>query len=389
MNGLVAESRKRWDVFCKLVDNFGDIGVCWRLARNLSEHHQVSVRLWIDCPEAFFRLQPGLKKHALPLMLGHIEVCEWCEPFGPAETVEAADVVIEAFACGLPPAYIEAMVARSLKPVWIELDYLSAEAWVGECHGLGSVHPQSGLQRYFFFPGFERDTGGLLREPGLFGERDRLRARADARNALVVSLGVDASLHRALLVSLFSYENAAIPELLNLWAKGDRDVLLLVPEGRALSSVATFFGESVLKAGDRRSRGRLVMSILPFSDQTAYDRLLWLCDLNFVRGEDSFVRAQWAEKPFVWHIYRQDEGVHLIKLEAFLALYCKDLDSASAATVCTFWREWNREQSLADAWPRLLAAMPVLEGHARHWSEGLACQADLASQLVHFCEKRL
>jgi uncharacterized repeat protein (TIGR03837 family) len=389
MNGLVAESRKHWDVFCKLVDNFGDIGVCWRLARDLSEHHQVSVRLWVDCPEVFFRLQPGLKKRALPITQGGIEVCEWCEPFGPMEAAEVADVVIEAFACGLPPAYVEAMAARSPKPVWIELDYLSAEDWVGECHGLGSVHPQSGLQRYFFFPGFGRNTGGLLREPGLFGERDRLRARIDARSAFLASLNLDASDDQALLVSLFSYENAAIPELLSLWASGDREVLLLVPEGRALSSVAAFFGEPALEVGDLRRSGRLTMRVLPFSDQSAYDRLLWLCDLNFVRGEDSFVRAQWAAKPFVWHIYRQDEGVHLAKLEAFLALYCKELDVASTAAVCAFWRKWNREQSISDAWPGLLAALPVLEGHARSWSDGLACQPDLASQLVHFCEKRL
>lgn len=386
MNGLIGKPRKHWDLFCKLVDNFGDIGVCWRLARDLSEHHNVSVRLWIDRPEAFFRLQPGLENGVLPLVLGHVQVCEWCEPFPP---VEAADVVIEAFACELPPAYVAAMAERPVRPIWIELDYLSAEAWVGECHGLGSTHPPSGLPRHFFFPGFARNTGGLLREPGLFEERDRVGGGADARVAFLASLGLNGIADNALVVSLFSYENAAIVELLRLWTKADRDVLLLVPEGRALTSVAAFFGGSGLRPGDRRSRGRLTMQVLPFSDQPMYDRLLWMCDLNFVRGEDSFVRAQWAAKPFVWHIYRQDDGAHLIKLEAFLALHCKGLDDASAAALCAFWRQWNLERSLADAWPRLAEALPALTLHARHWSDELARQTDLASQLVHFCEKRL
>lgn len=386
MNGLIAKPRKHWDLFCKLVDNFGDIGVCWRLARDLSEHHEVSVRLWIDCPEAFFRLLPGLDERALPLALGHVQVCEWRDPFPP---VEAADVVIEAFACELPSAYVEAMAARPVPPVWIELDYLSAEAWVGECHGLGSPHPQSGLQRHFYFPGFEGNTGGLLREPGLFDERDRLCSRAHGRHAFLASLGADASVRTALLVSLFSYENAAITELLTVWANGIEDVLLLVPEGRALTSVAAFFGDPDLQAGDWRARGRLAMRVLPFSDQPTYDRLLWMCDLNFVRGEDSFVRAQWAAKPFVWHIYRQDDGAHMIKLEAFLALHCNGLDDASAAALCAFWRQWNLEQSLADAWPRLAESLPALTRHARYWSDALAQQTDLASKLVHFCEKRL
>ncbi|HET9045379.1 MAG TPA: elongation factor P maturation arginine rhamnosyltransferase EarP, partial [Casimicrobiaceae bacterium] len=39
---------QRWDVFCKVVDNFGDAGVCWRLARQLVAEHDLAVTLWID-----------------------------------------------------------------------------------------------------------------------------------------------------------------------------------------------------------------------------------------------------------------------------------------------------------------------------------------------------
>lgn len=386
MNRPAAHPSTRWDVFCKLVDNFGDIGVCWRLARVLSAHHGISVRLWIDCPEAFFKLEPGLKKQPLPLQLGRVEVCEWRNPF---PSVEAAEVVIEAFACELPTAYVAAMARRPTPPVWVELDYLTAEAWVSECHGLGSPHPPSGLLRFFFFPGFEPNTGGLLREPGLFDERDRVCGAPQARADFLTSMGLVEEAAGALLVSLFSYENAAIPELLKLWADGTQAVLLLVPEGRALTSVATFLGESRLCPGDCRTRGRLTLRVLPFSDQATYDRLLWICDLNFVRGEDSFVRAQWAAKPFIWHIYPQDEAAHLIKLEAFLSRYDQPLDEASAAALRSFSLQWNGEQAQAEAWPRLAAALPALAEHARQWADGLAKQTDLATRLVHFCQKRL
>ena len=40
--------RRTWDIFCSVVDNFGDIGVCWRLARRLSAGLGQQVRLWVD-----------------------------------------------------------------------------------------------------------------------------------------------------------------------------------------------------------------------------------------------------------------------------------------------------------------------------------------------------
>ena len=39
---------RTWDIFCSVVDNYGDIGVCWRLARQLSSELEQSVRLWVD-----------------------------------------------------------------------------------------------------------------------------------------------------------------------------------------------------------------------------------------------------------------------------------------------------------------------------------------------------
>ena len=157
-----------WDVFCRVVDNFGDIGVCWRLSRQLAGRPGDTVRLWVDDLSSLQALCPQVDTAAAVQHVDGIAVCRWSGAF-PAVT--PAQVVIEGFGCGLPDAYIEAMVNRSPRTLWITLEYLSAEPWVSEHHGLPSPHPRWPLERYFFFPGFVAGTGGVLREAGLLARR--------------------------------------------------------------------------------------------------------------------------------------------------------------------------------------------------------------------------
>ena len=37
----------QWDVFVRVIDNYGDVGVCWRLACGLAARGE-QVRLWLD-----------------------------------------------------------------------------------------------------------------------------------------------------------------------------------------------------------------------------------------------------------------------------------------------------------------------------------------------------
>ena len=53
-------ARPDWDVFCRVIDNFGDIGVCWRLARQLAGDFALHVRLWVDDFDSFWLLCPEL-----------------------------------------------------------------------------------------------------------------------------------------------------------------------------------------------------------------------------------------------------------------------------------------------------------------------------------------
>ena len=136
--------------------------------------------------------------------------------------------------------------------------------------------------------------------------------------------------------------------------------------------------------------GRLELRIVPFVPQPDYDELLWACDVNFVRGEDSFVRAQWAARPMAWHIYPQEEDVHHVKLGAFLDIYCAGLAAAPAAAVREFFRAWNGDGALTgELWERWLGFLPELRCHALQWQKKLIKQQDLCSRLVQFCRFRL
>ncbi|MBY4896326.1 elongation factor P maturation arginine rhamnosyltransferase EarP [Cupriavidus sp. AU9028] len=401
---------RSWDIFCTVIDNYGDIGVCWRLARQLAQEHGHAVRLWVDDLASFARMAPSLSPSRPVQRLAGVEVRHWR---GDADTVGVAphDVVVEAFACNVPEPFVLAMTQAPRTPVWINLEYLSAEPWVREHHGMASPHPRLPLTKYFFFPGFEFGTGGVLREAMLGGRRRDFAAATAGQARLWHRLGVQ-PWPDSLRVSLFAYGNRSLPPLLTQWRNGDERIHCLVPSGPAAEQAFEWVQRQPdvqagtgTDGGRQVTTGKLRLAQVPFLPQDGYDELLWLCDVNFVRGEDSFVRAQWAARPFVWHIYPQDEDTHRAKLDAFLALYLQTLrDAGVAQALQTFWRAWNgfspgasaaegdsRNDSTAAAaaWPAFRAALPALTRAAARWEQGVAGLGDLAANLVAFCETRV
>lgn len=373
-----------WDIFCRVVDNYGDIGVCWRLARQLAAEHELDVRLWVDDLNVFARLYPAIDLSRDSQPIGDITVCRWREPF---PDVVPGDVVIEAFGCRLPAAFEAAMAAKSRAPVWINLEYLSAEEWVAGNHGLPS--PQATMTKYFFFPGFVADTGGLLRERDLIARRDRFQDDKHAANEFWRSLELESPKTDELRVSLFCYNNPALGELFAQWMAGSSRITCLVPDGVATSALTRFFAEPSISVNRSYVAGNLTARIVPFLEHERYDRLLWACDINFVRGEDSFVRAQWAARPLVWHIYPQKDDAHRIKLDAFLDLFCAGMDAASAQQTRSFCHGWNGDGLGATAWRDLMEARAAVASHVAWWSKHLARQTDLASNLVNFSRNLL
>lgn len=379
--------RTTWDIFCTVVDNYGDIGIAWRLARGLAREHKRAVRLWVDDLQAFHRIWPAIDPTAAEQTCEGVSVCAWRTPFA---ATEPAQVVIDAFGCTLPEDYLAAMSVQTPPPAWINLEYLSAEPWVAEHHGLPSPHPRLPLTRHFFFPGYTAETGGLLAEADL-AERRAAFVRGDTP-AFWRALGLDAPQADELRVSLFAYENPALPDLLDAWAADARPVTCLVPEGRIVPQLAAWLSVSTLQAGESHQRGALRLHVLAFLDQDRYDHLLWACGLNFVRGEDSCVRAQWAARPMVWQAYPQTDAAHWDKTEALLAHYTEGLAPEAAHAVSGLWRHWNGMSDVADmaaCWAAWRAEQPPIEQHAGAWCERLGRAGRLTDKLVDFVENKL
>lgn len=378
---MKAGKTTHWDIFCHVIDNYGDIGVCWRLARQLAMEFGFAVRLIVDDPGSMQRICPEIDPDLAIQYAREVEILRWVEPF---PDLVPADVVIEAFGCELPICYVVAMAARKTSPLWINLEYLSAERWVEGCHGLASPHPNLPLIRYFFFPGFTAATGGLIRETGLFAQRDL--SQTDLAK-LWQELDIPSCpIPKEIIVSLFCYHSAPVDDLLDAWVNSTSPVRCLLPEDVASQPIASWAGKLHLAAGECIQHGNLTLQIIPFMSQENYDRLLWACDCNFVRGEDSFVRAQWAARPFIWQIYPQQENIHLAKLNAFLDLYCQNLDKDAADALRAFHQGWNNNGKLN--WDALREYQEILQSHATDWANQLGKMPDLAFDLVNFCRNQ-
>ncbi|WP_429083572.1 elongation factor P maturation arginine rhamnosyltransferase EarP [Aeromonas bivalvium] len=399
-----------WDIFCTVVDNFGDIGVTWRLARQLkreggieSRGHGTSgeatpaqagdmqVRLWVDDLASFARICPGLDPARDGQWVDGIYVQHWHERL-PADVVPA-NVVIEAFACELPTPFIERMAEQSPPPCWINLEYLSAESWVEDCHGLASPQQVGNkrLDKFFFFPGFTARTGGLLCEQGLIAERDRWQQDEAGLAAYWASLDLPPQAEHEIRVSLFAYESEAIRSLVIDWQASPTPVTLLLPLGRAVPDVLRGLGREgeAVQPGDLLRAGSLAVKLLPMTDQAGYDRLLWSCDLNLVRGEDSFVRAQWAARPFLWHIYPQEEQAHMVKLDGFLDHYLTDLPPETASWLRACNHALNQGEETRELWAQWPQYAARWRQHGRDWSQKLHRDGDLVTRLVKFLESRI
>jgi uncharacterized repeat protein (TIGR03837 family) len=382
---------RSWDVFCRVVDNFGDAAVCWRLAQQLAGEQGGRVRLWIDDPAPLAALCPEFAMGEAVQRVAGVDVHHWTPQ---AESGEPADIVVDAFGGGLPDGYAEKMAARPVRSLWIILEYLSAEPWVTQHHGLPSPHPRLPLARYFFFPGVVAGTGGVLRERGLEARRAAFESSPVGRARFWAGVGFAPPDPAAQVVSLFGYENPGAADLLQAWAEGPDPVVAAVTYSRLRAEVVAFFGGADRTAGDTVRRGNLEARFLPFLAQPAYDELLWACDWNFVRGEDSFVRAQWAARPFVWQIYPQPDQAHVRKLEAFLDVYLRGLGPSAGAALKSLWQAWNASGSPAPgqiraAWASVSACGAELRRHAAAWALELAVPGDLATNLAQYCEERL
>ena len=342
-----------WALFCRVIDNHGDLGVCWRLATQLAARG-VAVQLFVDDASALRWMAPS--------DCPGVSVRPWpvdSEVFTPQQV---PGVVIEAFGCELPVAYQAAMAARSRPPVWINLEYFSLEASAQRNHGLPSPvlnGPAKGLTKWFYYPGWGENSGGLLAGCLPADESPPGKNTATLHPQTSTTPASGACDTAPLNISVFCYEPVGLGLWLTQLAALPRQVHLHVTAGRATAAV-----QQAMKAAGVSG---LCVSFLNYMDQTAYDGLLARMDLNLVRGEDSLVRALCAGKPFLWQIYPQHDGAHFPKLQAFLA------QTGAPPVVVQAHLAWNADSSV-----QLPGLTPE---HLAEWSAWASrLQAELAGQ---------
>lgn len=382
---LSDESMAEAWVFVRVIDNYGDAGVGWRLSCLLAEYLHMHVRLWIDDTDALNKLVPAPEKQA------RITIEAWQgDAMMQQQLSAAADpvLVIETFGCELPPQVLERM--RQRRPLWLNWEYLTAEDWAVGLHAMSSLQP-NGLEKYFWFMGIDADSGGLLREPDYLAERKKFRQQPQLQQAFRQEYGLPLQ-HTGQLWLVFAYTSGQWAQWMAMWQEADTPVTLWLAGGLVIESLRAaklIAPEELQQEGDICELGNVTLVRIPFVPQAAFDGLLWLADAAIVRGEDSFVRALWAGLPFFWHIYRQDDDVHLQKLHSFwfkamqgwptelrqaFTVLSDDLNGAGAVS------SLKREQ----AWQYLCAHWQSWVKSAAAWSEMLHGQDNALEKLARF-----
>ena len=359
-------------IFCRVIDNFGDAGVTWRLAKRLRDL-AFPVTLVIDDFKTLGALVHDLDTTKTCADVRGIRIVNW-DTFesevnqGNLETIGGTwpNLVLETFGCRLPDA-VEKGLCDGLERLYMNLDYLSAEEWVEGSHKIWGLHPSLPIKKLWYFPGFTDKTGGVLIEDGL----DEARQQFD-RTTWLTQYG--AKLDRKTLF-FFAYPVNAIDQLAAGLRRLDEPINLLLAPGAA----------SDLLAQALEGAQHIHLVRLPFVPQESFDDILRASDAVIIRGEDSFVRAQLAGTPLLWAIYPTEDKAHEIKLDAWLQRFETTFDSTHAEQRDAFdiaARHWVTGHLTPDDFLAWWQALPVQRQAAERWREQLLRRGDLARHIV-------
>ena len=368
-------------IFCNVIDNFGDIGVSLRLARVLHRELGWQVHLWTDDVSALRALCPDLSD--VPCVHQDIHVRTWHPEAADIDTAPIPDIVIETFACDLPENVLN--IIRQHKPLWLNGEYLSAEESNERLHLMPS--PQEGVQKYFWFMGFSEKSGGLLREC------DYAESASFDTEALRRQLKLPAKNAPEWL--LFGYQSDIWAKWLTMWQQAGQPITLLLAGTQIIASLKNSGlvpQNALLEDGDVYQSEHVTLIKIPFVAQQDFDKLLNLADGAVIRGEDSFIRAQLTGKPFFWHIYPQEENIHLDKLHAFWDKAHQVYPDVVATAHRLLSDELNNGEALSDsqrlqAWQTLTALQNEWRQSAAKWRDGLFAQKSAVEKLAAFISK--
>lgn len=325
------------DVFCQIVDNYGDAGFSYRFARTYKRRHpQAIVRLFADKPSALDQLR---------INADGIEIYPFT--YNPEKL---AALVVETFGCQLPENYADRIKKES--HLWINIEYLSAENWTANCHGKESPQGIPGLKKFFYMPGFTPGTGGILTD---------LQAPAVPQNTNNVSI--------------FTYE------------QDFSGLLDALPPSQLL--VFDKYSQNILSL-QKNNYPQHKFSMEKMVDQDSYDNILTTSKLNLVRGEESLIRAILAGKPFLWQAYKQEHNYQLVKTAAFLEIFKPYFtDPAIFSVYAKLTQAWNGDFTAfaVDNWRFFLENLPAVESYTQAFGKYLRQSCDLGRSFDQFIKQ--
>ena len=351
------------DVFCNVIDNFGDAGFSLRLSRTLTKENY-NVCLYCDNIDTLNKIISKDDQENSKLTI---------KPWPQASEYQPAKIVIEAFSCRIPDPLTKLL--KENHSLVIELDYLTAEKFAEDCHGLSSS--SDGLNSYFFFPGFTQKTGGLIFE-------DELKHKVEAKNKEEITAST------CIHATLFSYENEKIKEIVSNLNNSNIPVEIAVYEGKPLENVNKQYPSLILKIGDKAKLGNIEFHAIPMTDQSGYDDRLIASDFNMIRGEESAVRGMLCGKPFLWHIYPQDENAHIVKLNALFDRMIDELPATlhqDIEIIRAFNLEYNGVKTNYK-FPSIIEFLPRWIHVTHAWSEHLFSLGSLTTNLKQFIQSK-
>ena len=339
------------DIFCEVIDNYGDVGVAYRLARELKRiYPNKELRFIINQTEELNLI----KKNDDIIVIDYKDVDEIEQP---------ADLVIETFACNIPEIYMDKALKTS--KLMINLEYFSSEDWVDDFH-LQESFLGGNLKKYFFIPGLSEKSGGIILDKEFLDRKNKVQ---ENREYYLKQFNIDEKYD--LIISVFSYEKN-FDNFLKTLQKLDKKVLLLLLSEKTQKNFIKYFDNN-----DYYDKIKAVK--LPFFTYDKYEKLLALCDINLVRGEDSFVRALLLAKPFLWHIYPQDENAHIIKLESFLEKYCPNNKELKETFI-----NYNINK---DDFSYFFKNLDKIKKYNEKYADYLIENCNLMNKLINFIEK--
>jgi len=377
------------DLLCKVVDNFGDIGVVYRLARALSELDDAPVlRLIVDNLQAFSLLEPAVDPSLAIQTVRGWTVLSWAGSVPAPATENAAEddsvatyaaeyagtparAVIECFACGRPD-WFEAMLfdpSDTCTKTIVNLEYLTAEPYADDFHKMPSLTRSSRVRKFMFLPGFTAATGGLILDGAFMRALSRhVRVRLEP-----------AEPYR---IMVFGYErdySRIVEDIATFGLK--RPVHVLLASGKSQ--------QCFLDAWEGAGRP-FVVEPLPFMRQEDWDELLVACDFLIVRGEDSLSRAALSGKPFLWHAYPQAGAHQLVKVQALLDRLRPFFDPVAFAPVSAAFTAFNDRLEDGPSVRGTERILPFLRDEGglavgfAAFSRALVAHGNLASSLMTF-----